>query len=363
MMDEIDRIPIRNIYYLLLYAWNRLEEAEIVDVSIESATNLLNLFARVLTGGTQHLLKRGMDRGYMPLQEELHGIRGKVNFSLTLKRQLMANAILACEFDDLSYNVFHNRILKTILASLSTSPDVDQSLRSDLADLCRRLGTIEDVSLCAAIFRRVSLHRNNTLYGFLMDVCEMIYRYYLASEAAGKEKFRNLIRDEEKMPQVFEDFIRNFYRIELEGRFSGFQVKGSEIIHWDVEAPKSEDEKYLPAMVTDISIKTPGGYMIIDTKYYKNTLQAHYNKKIHSANLYQLFSYLKNAEAKGPGYRKCKGVLLYPTVQQNLDLNYEIKGHRISIKTLDLARQWQSIHTDLLNVVGVKTWEGDTVLK
>ena len=70
----IDDIPIRNIYYLLLYAWNRLEEAEVVAVSTENETSLLNLFARVLISGMRHLLRRGLDRGYIPFQEDLRGI-------------------------------------------------------------------------------------------------------------------------------------------------------------------------------------------------------------------------------------------------------------------------------------------------
>ena len=353
-MDEIERIPIRNIYYLLLYAWNRLEEAEVVDVSTEDAASLLNLFAMVLIGGTQHLLKRGLDRGYIPFQEDLRGIRGKINFGMTLKRQLMANALLACEFDDLSHNVVHNQILRTTVAALAISSDVDNSLRGELADLCRRLSAIDEITLSPTIFHRVSLHRNNAFYGFLMDVCEMVYQYYLVSEEPGKERFRNFIRDENKMPQVFEDFVRNFFKIELEGKYTGYWVKGSEIIFWNVEAPESEDIKYLPTMVTDISLKTPDGYLIIDAKYYKNTLHAYYDEKIRSANLYQLFSYLKNIEAKGPNYKRASGILLYPTVKHSLDLNYEIQGHRISIKTIDLARQWQTIRTDLLKIVGVE---------
>jgi len=55
-------IPIQNIYYLLCYAWDKLEEKEIVDVEPLDSTSLADLFARVLINGTNHLLKRGFDR-------------------------------------------------------------------------------------------------------------------------------------------------------------------------------------------------------------------------------------------------------------------------------------------------------------
>ena len=45
------KIPIQNIYYLLCYAWNKLEERDIVDVRGIDSTKILDLFARVLIGG------------------------------------------------------------------------------------------------------------------------------------------------------------------------------------------------------------------------------------------------------------------------------------------------------------------------
>jgi 5-methylcytosine-specific restriction enzyme subunit McrC len=46
-------IPIQNIYYLLCYAWNKLEERDIVDVKGIETTELCDLFAKVLIGRLQ----------------------------------------------------------------------------------------------------------------------------------------------------------------------------------------------------------------------------------------------------------------------------------------------------------------------
>jgi 5-methylcytosine-specific restriction enzyme subunit McrC len=45
------KIPVRNLYYLLCYAWDRLEEGDVVAAEQEGATELVDLFARVLEGG------------------------------------------------------------------------------------------------------------------------------------------------------------------------------------------------------------------------------------------------------------------------------------------------------------------------
>ena len=79
-------IPIRNIYWLLCYAWDQLPEGELVDVSHVELSELADLFAAVLINGTNHLLRRGLEQGYEPREESLATIRGRVNVSVTAKR-------------------------------------------------------------------------------------------------------------------------------------------------------------------------------------------------------------------------------------------------------------------------------------
>ena len=344
-------IPIQNLYFILCYAWDRLEERDLVDVSSEDATSLVNLFSRVLIGGTRYLLHRGLDRGYLAMEDDLAGIRGKIDFSATMKRQLMHNARLHCSFDELSYDVLHNRILKTTISRLAASSDVDKTYRSELADIHRRLSNIKETHLRADLFARVQLHRNNAFYGFLMNVCEMIYNYYLASQRGGDASFRDFFRDEGKMATVFENFVCNFLRTELQGKYPGYRVKGAEYIDWDAQAMDSTAAALLPKMITDISIVTPTGYLIVDTKYYQKALAGQYGLKLHTPNLYQLFSYLRNTAVKGPEFKNCAGMLLYPTVQNDLCLKYDIQGHPVAVNTVDLSMDWQDIHNALIGMV------------
>ena len=65
-------IPIANIYYLLCYAWDVLEEKEsLADVDVLDSTDILDLFARVLVNGTRRLVRRGLDRGYLPREGDI----------------------------------------------------------------------------------------------------------------------------------------------------------------------------------------------------------------------------------------------------------------------------------------------------
>ena len=53
-------IPIQNIYFLLSYAWNRLDEAERVKIEKKELTDVPSLLTRVLLNASTALLKQGL---------------------------------------------------------------------------------------------------------------------------------------------------------------------------------------------------------------------------------------------------------------------------------------------------------------
>ena len=97
-------------------------------------------------------------------------------------------------------------------------------------------------------------------------------------ENTGSYKFRDFLRDERKMAKLFEDFVSNFFRIES----SEFAVK-KERIYWAASSETDPNLQLLPTMETDISLRDEERTIIIDTKYYKDTLELLNNKneKLH----------------------------------------------------------------------------------
>jgi 5-methylcytosine-specific restriction enzyme subunit McrC len=79
-------IPVRNLYYLFLYAWDRLPEGGAVDVSGVEGPELPNLLAKVLLEGTRRLLRRGLDRGYVERDEDTARPRGRMLVGETVSR-------------------------------------------------------------------------------------------------------------------------------------------------------------------------------------------------------------------------------------------------------------------------------------
>jgi 5-methylcytosine-specific restriction enzyme subunit McrC len=341
------KVPIQNIYYLLCYSWNKLEEKEIVNVNASDYSNDIDLFSKVLINGCAHLLKRGLDRNYVRQEDVLSGIRGKVLISQTIKQNLLDSSKTYCEFDEFDYNILHNRILKTTIYNLIRTEDLDIGLKGQLLTIYKKLNGIEIIEITTQLFSRVTLHRNNSFYDFLLRVCLIIHENTFINEESGRFKFKSFIDDEYKMRRLFEDFVRNFYRKEQ----SLFSVS-SQVIHWNAVTLSGTHDDLVPIMRTDITLEAINRKIIIDTKYYRHALITSFNKyKIRSENLYQLFSYLKNDVSNTSGKDKCEGILLYPTVSIELKEKYKIHGHTIQVATINLDKPWRNIHDSLLHLI------------
>jgi len=168
-------------------------------------------------------------------------------------------------------------------------------------------------------------------------------------EKSGVYRFREFVGSEKAMANLFESFVRNFFKREQDK----YHVC-REDIYWDAVPINNSDIFYLPKMETDISLESDVRKIIIETKYYVNALTSRFeSEKFISANLYQLYSYLRNIEKK-PNHKlnpTCEGILLYPTVKYELSDSFIFGSHQIKIRTVDLNKNWNVISRDLLSLI------------
>lgn len=340
-------IPIRNLYYLFCYAWNRFEEAKVISTGAEESPDLPNLLARVLIEGTRSLLKRGLDRGYLPHEEELSTIRGHIELGPTLQLQARNMRRVHCAYDDLSHDLLHNQLLKASLKRLAQANSMDRTLARELQRLWTRMADVADIRLSTAAFARVQLHRNNARYDLLLKICELAFACMIPDKAGSGYGFQNVLRDERKMALVFQDFVRNYYRVSQRA----FRVKPYQL-EWQAVPLTTNGVGRLPFMRTDVYLESAARRIIIDTKYYAEALQTHYGSlSFRSENLYQVFSYLRNDAVAEPNFALAEGMLLYPQVQHSLDATYVIHGHRVRLATVDLAAAWPDIELRLAELI------------
>ncbi|MGQ4276867.1 5-methylcytosine-specific restriction endonuclease system specificity protein McrC [Pseudidiomarina sp. E22-M8] len=338
-------IPIQNIYYLLCYAWNKLPEGEVIDVTKLDSTELVDLFATVLIGGVNHVLRRGLDRGYELHNDELSSLRGRIDIAVSARKKLIAHGRAQCEFDEFTANTLPNRIIKTTLRLLTNFGTLDADLRRRLRSLYRDLHEIDDIQLNKFVFRKVQLNFNNRYYAFLLSICELVQSLSFIDETTGDFKFKDFLREEKQMASLYEAFLLNFFKSE----FPRLAPK-SEQIRWLASSDSDPTLSLLPTMRTDISLSSKSQKLIIDAKYYKQTLSSFYDKQsLHSANLYQLLSYIDSYSAHNKRYG-VEGMLIYPVVTNEVNERYVINGKRVYIRTVNLAADWTTIRASLREI-------------
>ena len=315
---------------------------------LNDKTELLDLFAKVLINATKMLLKRGIDKSYIDYSEELAGVKGKIQISQTLKSNLLFKQRTICNYDNFSSNIILNRILVSTIYRLTKTKGLDRQLKYELVTLLRMLSEIDQIEISISLFKQVRLNRNNRFYGFVMNVCQIIYEGTFPSEEKGKYKFSDFTRDEGKMNQLFEAFIRNFYRIEQHK----YKTVKKETIKWQFNLTENEDYQFLPQMETDITLENDDKKIIIDAKFYRETMTLNYNKeKLKSANLYQLFSYILNQQDGSAKTQETTGILLYPTIETDYNLNFKYNEHNFQIRTINLNLNWRKISARLIEII------------
>ena len=132
------------------------------------------------------------------------------------------------------------------------------------------------------------------------------------------------------MHRLYEKFILNYYKKE----HPSINSSASQI-SWQLD----DGEDYmLPRMQSDIILEYFEKVLIIDAKYYFHTTQSYYNTNtIHSGNLYQIFTYVKNKQLENDDFM-VSGMLLYAGNDEEIlpDNTYKMSSNTISVGTLDL---------------------------
>lgn len=337
-------IPVQNIYYMLSYAFQALNRQGFKKIAAEEFNNTAELMAAILAKGIAFQLKRGLGKEYLLQTEERSSVRGKIDMGESIKTNSMLRKRLTCTYDDFSVNTTMNRIIKSTVALL-LSGDISGKRKKDLRKLMVFFADVTPVDLCKVNWN-LQYNRYNQTYQMLISICYFIVKGLLHTNLDGTTKVMDFL-DEQRMSRLYEKFILEYYK----KHYPELIVSASQI-------PWSLDDGYgdmLPVMQSDIQLERENTVLIIDAKYYGHTTQVHFNKHtVHSNNLYQIFTYVKNCEYQfGETSHTVSGMVLYAETDELIqpDQMYQMHGNRISVKTLNLNLPFDGIAHRLDRIV------------
>ena len=347
-------IPVRNLWHMLLYAWNEIPiKNHWVMTDIERAPTLDALLASILMKLMYGRLRIGLGGDYVAQEGSLRGIRGRIDFTESLKRRTFEHGEAHCEYQQYSANSPKNQIIRSMLARLiqmgQFGPDASQAnaLRHRLRHLTSSLDGIDLIELIPDLIHRQRLGRNDNDYRIMLEICWLILQRQMPTEATGGHALPALDRDALVLHNIYERFVANFYRLHL----NGWMVTPQKRLEWH----EKYSNPYLPSMVPDLVLqeKSSDRLIILDTKFTTHSLiQNQWGKEIFdSAHLYQLYAYLKSQEHVSEAHRNAIGILLYPAVQNRFSERIELQDYIMKVECIDLTAPWQEIEGLLLELI------------
>lgn len=339
-------IFIKNIYYMLSYAFKFLEQGVYEDVSAENFDNIHDLFAAILSKGIGKQLKQGLYREYISRNDDLGVLRGKINMHGTIHNKLAGKKMLSCEYDELSENNIFNKILKTTAVILIRNENVNSEYKNTLKKEMLFFSEVDTVDPASVRWSDIVFQRNNMGYRILISICRLVIEGMLMTTERGEYKLASFI-DEQRMERLYEKFILEYYKKECP-----YVTASASQIQWALDDEKGT---FLPLMQSDIMLTKGNDVLIIDAKYYTHTMQTRYDTQtLYSENLYQIFTYVKNKDAAfGDEPHTVSGLLLYAAADEAVqpDNDYEMSGNKIGVHTLDLNKDFSEISERLNGIV------------
>lgn len=334
-------IRVQNVYYMLAYAFQVLHEQGYKNVATEEFDNVAELLAAILCRGVSVQIKRGLIRQYISREKALASPRGKLEIGESIKTQVIRKKQLVCNYDEFSVDAYPNRIIKTTMELLLRG-SISKARKKEIRKLMIFFDGISILDI-HSINWDIQYDRNNQTYRMLIAVCRFVIKGLLQTTADGSTKIMDYA-DDQTMAKLYEKFILGYYQREHP------ELKAySPQIAWQVT---DGYRTLLPTMQSDIVItnKAAKKTLIIDAKYYTHNMQMkapYMTQTLHSGNLYQIFTYVKNWSAAPD--EVVSGMLLYAgtddAIQPNND--YQMSGNQISVKTLDMDCDFSKIAAQL----------------
>lgn len=327
---------------MLSYAFQVLKQKNYEKIKSERFTNIENLFASILSTALAQQLKQGLHKDYTAVNNDLNTVKGKINLSETIRNKICHKRMINCDFDEYSENNIYNQIIKTSAYYLLTNGAVDNSHKANLKKILFYFNSVDIIDKTTIQWSTIHFNKNNQNYTMLINICYFILHDLLLSNESGNKKILHFT--EEHMPKLYEKFVLEYYKKHYKGLL---HINSSQI---DWYLPNGDSSQFLPKMQSDVCIwDNQNNTLIIDTKYYTHTLAtSQFDKKIlHSNNLYQIFTYVKNKDTANSG--KVSGMLLYAKTNEEIVPNekFLMGKNKIQIKTLDLNKNFSEISNQL----------------
>lgn len=307
------KVPIQTVVSLLS-AVPPLEQFSEAETALGVAPDLLRTVVHSFAHSLERSLAQGMRREYRLEQEELAGVRGRIDIA-SIARRPFATARIPCVFDDYTADTNLNRLLLAAVRRCAQVPEVrgvDRTVLRRCEAAFDGVGEDPDPLSWYESWRPTRLDQH---FEVAARLGALILSNLTLDEHIGSITARSFFVD---MNRLVEAFIEHQLRAALRG-------------HWEVvgQADRRLDTAGTVAMRPDLCFRRNGrDELVADVKYKVVSSAADAT----SADLYQANTY-----ASAMGLRDAVLITCGPATEGPKDLVVRHSGVRLHVRTVQLS--------------------------
>ena len=353
----VGRIPIKNLWLLMLYASDLTRFLGTFEMLADSEVNdLPDLVANLLSTAVERRMKRNLTRGYRDRGLAVTRVKGRIDLLKTESAQLLMRGKVYCNFHEYTIDTPRNRLVRGALALMSRVVHGDE--------LARRCGSLAlSLTRCGVGAGRPSrselkqdqVTRNDVADELMIALAHLAYDLALPTEDLGATTFVAPDRENIWARRLFEKAVLGFCRMELEPL--GWRVRGGMKLAWQVAELSAVLEPLLPGMITDIVLDPPNGgrRLVVDTKFTSILRAGRFSGDfLKSEYLYQMYAYLRSQEGLYDGSFETAGMFLHPAVGERVQEQVYIQGHPFVFSTVDLSASATEVRGELRKLLTIQ---------
>ena len=278
----------REVLLHMLRTWRGLRNAELPPSAIRSLRRfpMLEAFTHLFLQNLAHLTRYGLARRYVPVEENLPYLRGRLLFRQQIRENLANQACFYVAHDEFNSNRPANRLIRRALDRLRPIVRNEENRRL-LRELTDAFADVPPTADPASDWRRHAVDRTMQHYKPVMTWVHLFLFGQGLATYHGKHEKQSLLFP---MEEIYEDFVTQSFR--RHQKEYGVRAQGP----W---RPLTRDPEAF-TMKPDITLQKDSEQFVLDTKWkrLKSVTEDRTKRGIVQADMYQLYAYGKRYGCK-----------------------------------------------------------------
>lgn len=308
----------------------KLDLGAITELAWQRET-LLEILIRIFCEKLTEVVRKGRPRRYVGQEDDLPALRGKLDITRQFTHHAVNPSRVACRFDELSEDIWLNRIMKAAIFHLSRI-SFSSANQQRLRELTFVYADIAQFPPSALRWGEVVLDRTNRRWQELLSMARLflLNRYQTTTSGAGRGTALLF-----EMNALFEEYVGRLISRALAESDLSVSLQGGRLFCLSAE----DTERGFFQTKPDILIRRANEVVhVIDTKWKRISSRIDDPKQgVSQADVYQMMAYAQL-------YRAPRLTLLYPHHaglggEEGMHARYRITGNETIVEaaSIDVA--------------------------